>query len=173
MTSLDAAVRILEAVLSRIAQTALFIMMIAVVLDSGGRYLFNHPLSGVYEATELYLMIAVVFLAIGQTQRLGGHVRVELLLERLPVALQRALEIIYLLATMAVFAVAAYASMRMCWQAFADGRWTAGVVPLPTGPSWTIVAIGLAALCVRLLIQAMQIVRGDDAYTPDGSQSHH
>ncbi|WP_342643725.1 TRAP transporter small permease [Rhodoligotrophos ferricapiens] len=157
MSRLDRILLAIEGLMGWIGKAALFVMMIAVVCDAGGRYLANRPVPGIYEITELYLMIAVVFLGLGLSQRSGAHVRVELLLEHLPPAVQRALEFIYLLATLAVFAVVTYAAARTSYQNFLFNRWISGAVPIPTGPSWAIAALGSAVFCLRLAFQLVSL----------------
>ena len=49
--------------------------------DVIGRYLFNKPIMGTMEASEI-LMAGIVLLSWAYTQRTGGHVRVELFISR-------------------------------------------------------------------------------------------
>lgn len=162
MRGLDAVLQTTENALGWIGKIALFAMMLLVSADAGGRYFFNSPVSGVYEITEFYLMMAVVFLGLAMTQTAGGHVRVELLVERLPTGVQRLLEILFLLVTLVVFALVAYGAARTSLQNIELNRWTTGVVAIPTGPSWAIAAIGSAAFCLRLLFQAIMLCLGAD-----------
>jgi TRAP-type C4-dicarboxylate transport system permease small subunit len=136
----------------------LFALMALVVSDAGGRYFFNAPISGVYEISEFYLMIAIVFLSLAHTQRLKSHVRVELVLERLPVLLARTLEVLFLLATVIVFACITYVTARTGWTNIVLNRWTTGVVAIPTGPSWLIVAVGSGIFTLRLAFDALSLV---------------
>jgi len=58
-------------------------------LDGLGRYLFNRPIAPAYEITEQYLIVAVVFLAMGFVYKEGGHVDVTLLYDKLPQSVQK------------------------------------------------------------------------------------
>jgi len=138
----------------------LFLLMAVIVCDAGGRYFFNAPISGVYEISEFYLMIAIVFLGLARTQRLKAHVRVELVLERLPVSVARMLEVVFLLATIVVFACITYVTARNGWNNIVLNRWTTGVVAIPTGPSWLIVALGSGVFTVRLVFDTLCIILG-------------
>jgi TRAP-type C4-dicarboxylate transport system permease small subunit len=148
----------------------LFLLMALVVGDAGGRYFFNAPISGVYEISEFYLMIPIVFLGLAQTQRLKAHVRVELLLERLPVTVARVLEVVFLLSTVIVFACITYVTARNGWNNIVLNRWTTGVVAIPTGPSWLILAFGSGIFTLRLAFDALAIAVGR---TPPGGASAH
>lgn len=147
--------KILENVLLAFGGICLFLLMIAVVADSGGRYFFNAPISGVYEISEFYLMISIVFLGLAHTQRQKGHVRVRLLLERLPYRFRIALDVFFYLAAAVVFALITYVTARNGWNNIVNARWTTGVVQIPTGPSWLIVSAGSGVFTVRLIFDAI------------------
>ena len=160
MNWLDRGLAGVERALGWIAKAALVAMMILIVADAGGRYLFDSPVSGVYEITEFYLMMALVFLSLGLTARQGGHVRADIFFDQFPPRAQRRLEVIYLAATMIVFALIAYAIGRASVMHIEANRWTTGAVPLPTGPSWAIASLGAGALSLRLALQMVSILRG-------------
>ena len=133
----------------------LFLLIAAVVADSGGRYFFNAPISGVYEISEFYLMISSVFLCLAHTQRQKAHVRVHLLLERMPYRLRISLDAFFHLAAAVVFACIAYVTARNGWNNIINARWTTGVVQIPTGPSWLILSIGSGVFTIRLIFDAL------------------
>lgn len=149
---------LLENGLMIVGGLCLFLLMAAVVTDSGGRYFFSAPISGVYEISEFYLMIAIVFLGLAQTQRLKAHVRVELVLDRLPRWAVRWLDILYFLAAAVVFGCITYVSARTGWNNIVLNRWTTGVVAIPTGPSWLIVSVGSAVFTLRLVFDALNLL---------------
>lgn len=148
----------------------LFLLMAAVVSDTGGRYFFDAPISGVYEISELYLMISIVFLGLAQTQRRQGHVRVSLLLDRLPVRISRLLEFSFLVAAAIVFSCITYVAARNGWTNITLSRWTTGVVAIPTGPSWLIVAIGAGTFSLRLVFDALSTIISPNI--PEDDPSH-
>ena len=53
-----------------------------------GRYLFNRPITGAYEITTNYLMIAAVFLGVSYGYRQGAYIRVTFLVDHLPGAVK-------------------------------------------------------------------------------------
>lgn len=69
--------RLANTVLSAIAAATLFGMMAVTAVDVFGRYLFNSPLQGGYELTQL-LMISLVFAALPSVTRRGEHITVGL-----------------------------------------------------------------------------------------------
>lgn len=155
-----------------LAFICLALMMIAVTVDAGGRYFFNSPLSGVYEVTELYFMITIVFLGLAQTQRRRGHVRVDFVLSRLPIPLARLLECLFLLATAVVFGFIAYVSARNGLNNLAANRWTTGVVAIPTGPSWLIASAGAWIFTARLLLDSFDTASGRSVVAKSQEGAH-
>lgn len=144
-----------ENVLLILGGLALFILMVLVAGDAGGRYFLNAPISGVYEISEFYLMVSIVFLSLAHTQRKRAHVRVEFVLDRLPISVARILEFTYLMLAAIIFALVAYIAAKNGWKNITLNRWTTGVVAIPTGPSWLIVALGTAVFTVRLCVDAI------------------
>ena len=59
------------------------LLMILVVADITGRYLFNSPVPMAYDVGS-FMLVFIVFLALASTQRMGAHIRVEFLTLRLP-----------------------------------------------------------------------------------------
>ena len=53
-----------ELVMVYVSSLSTFVLMLLTTADAGGRYLFNRPITGAYEITSNYLMIAAVFLAV-------------------------------------------------------------------------------------------------------------
>lgn len=163
MNGLDRGLAGLERALEWAAKLALLAMMCLVVADAGGRYIFASPVSGVYEITEFYLMIALIFFSLAMNQREGGNVRADIFYARFPPMVRRWLEVLYLLAALIVFALICYALTRSSVQHVMANRWTTGAVSLPTGPSWGMAALGACILCLRLVLQIARLLA-------DGSQ---
>ena len=74
--------RVLHA-LGLVAAVATFVMMVLVVCNVAGRYLFNAPITGAFEFTES-LLVVMIMLGLALTQYHGGHIRVTMLTRRLP-----------------------------------------------------------------------------------------
>lgn len=158
MRLIDRAVSHLETLLDGAAMAALILMMVLTVADAGGRYLFASPVTAAYEITEFYLMMAVVFFGLAGTERVDGHVRVDILLNLMPVRLRLGLDVIYMIAAALLFGAIAWKSGDTAWMNFKANRWTGGAMPLPTAPSWALVSIGSAVLALRLTLRGIALV---------------
>lgn len=159
---------LLENSLLIVGGICLFLLMAAVVADSGGRYFFNSPISGVYEISELYLMISIVFLGLSHTQRYKAHVRVGLVLERLPSRARIALDVFFYLSAAVVFACITFVTAKNGLNNIVHARWTTGVVQIPTGPSWLIVSVGSGVFTIRLIFGAL-VLAASPGNPDDGS----
>ena len=73
-----------ETAMLYISSLSTFVLMLLTTADAGGRYLFNRPITGAYEITTNYLMIAAVFMALTFGYREGAYIRVTFLADRLP-----------------------------------------------------------------------------------------
>lgn len=69
-------------VLGYIAVAFLALMMLAITADALIRTLFNKPITGVFEFSEV-AMVIIVFLGMGWTQLDDAHIRVTMLRQRL------------------------------------------------------------------------------------------
>src|SRR5512135_1200463 len=72
-----------ESLLTYAAVVATAIMVLLTSTDAMGRYLFNRPITGAYEVTEKYLMLANVFLGCAYAYRRGAFIRVTILTNHL------------------------------------------------------------------------------------------
>jgi TRAP-type C4-dicarboxylate transport system permease small subunit len=77
--------------LGSIGAGVVFALMLITGIDVVGRYLFNRPLVGAYEMTELALAIMVLF-GWGYNQAIKGHIDIDLLYKRLPRGVQTILD---------------------------------------------------------------------------------
>lgn len=68
--------------LVRVGAVVLAAMMLMTFLDVVGRYVFNSPIVGTYDMTQLYMGL-IVYLGIGYTTHRRAHISVDLLTGRL------------------------------------------------------------------------------------------
>ena len=73
--------------LAAIGAVAMILMMIHIVVDVTGRYLFNNPIPGTLESVTYYYMVAVTALPFAYVTRSQGQISVEMFTNWLPRAL--------------------------------------------------------------------------------------
>jgi TRAP-type C4-dicarboxylate transport system permease small subunit len=132
----------------------MFLMFFATA-EIVGRYFFNFPIPGHVEIVEL-IMAGIVFFGIAYTERVGGHVRMELFVTR--VLKGRTYHIAE--ATTAALSLFVYIfiliyTFKATVFAFQIGDNTAYLY-WPTWPSKFAIPLGSLFLCIRLIIEIIQ-----------------
>lgn len=135
------------------ALLSLFVMMILTTGNAVARYLYNDPISGTYELTELYLMPMAIFLTAAHLQDNDGNINVDILYDRFPSEGQTLVDLLGRILAVVVFAPIAYRTGLEFWTGYVEGRISVGVVEFPIYLSWLIMSVGLFALSIRLLFQ--------------------
>lgn len=137
-----------------LSQAAVFVIMLLTTADVIARYFFKHAIVGAYEFTEKYLMVIVVFLGMSYVMKMRGHIRVDVLSDRLPKRVMRGIEsVFYLLGAVLMFVIA-YQATLSTHEAFVRGFKSTGIIPWPTWLSLIWVPIGAYAFSVRLLLES-------------------
>jgi len=153
----DALVSRVEDFLTMIA--ALFIMFIMCFATAQviSRKVFSYPLWGFIDIIEI-VMVTFAFLAIAYCQRLGGHIRMELLVRRLS---GRALWIAEFLGVLLALVIV-YFLMLFGWDFFVRA-WELGDSTidrdLPIWPAKLVIPIAFFVLNLRLIIQLFAYAR--------------
>ena len=156
MHQLNKAIRILDkvGVFSRwtnvVGLTALFLMIILTFVDVVMRYIFNHPLEGQTDLTEV-MMIVAIFLAVAHTQNEKGHISIDLITTKLAPKARIAMEFITTLLGLGTFVI-------VIWRTLVQAMWDVNVnawhrmqMPIPKAPFDAIIALGCTTLCLLLL----------------------
>ena len=143
--------------LNLMAGALIFALMLIGVAQIVLRTLFDAPIFGYIDIVEVS-MVGFAVLSIGFVQRVGGHVRMELLLSRLT---GRSLWLLEALGSaLAAFIVAVLIpySYRHFERAFEFGDSTIDI-ELVTWPAKLIVPVALSLLLLRLLLQLAGYLR--------------
>ncbi|MCR8726220.1 TRAP transporter small permease [Frigidibacter sp. ROC022] len=116
-----------------------------------------------------YLLAAGSFLALGPTLRAGGHIRVTLLLGRLPQVLHWAAEVLALTLGLAVAVFACGYSVNLLRESLRYGDTSSGILAIPLWLPQSLMVLGLAVLVLALAdtwVEALRarrpILRGGD-----------
>lgn len=139
------------------AAFAIFALMLLGVWQVLGRTLFNAPVRGYIDFVELSVS-TFAFLGIAYCQRLGGHVRMEMLLKPMRGRLLWSTEIFGTLVALAVVAVLIWYGWAHFLRAYQLGDSTIDA-ELPVWPSKLAVPVAFALLWLRLLVQLAGYLR--------------
>jgi TRAP-type C4-dicarboxylate transport system permease small subunit len=157
ITRLDRWLSPIETGLNLIAAAFIFFLMLIGVWQVVGRKLFNLPIFGYIDIIELS-MTAFAFLGIAYCQRLGGHVRMELVLDHLKGRTLWLMEVAMTVVALVVIAVIGYYAYDHFLRAYHSGDSTIDA-EYPVWPSKLVVPVALAILWLRLLIQLAGYLR--------------
>lgn len=160
----DGALCAIENAINLIAAASILALMLLAVAQVLGRTIFNSPVPGFIDATE-QAMAVFAFGGVAYCQRVGGHIRMEIVLGQFK---GRAMWIAELIGVALIWVLVA-ALIYGSWFHF-ERSWTIGDstidVALPTWPSKLIVPAALSLLWLRLTLQIYgywRLVRNPEA----------
>jgi len=140
--------------LDRIAGFCMVAVMLLMVVNILLRVLFNRPILGTYDYV-VFLTALIIGLALAHCAVQNGHIAVSFVVEKLPKKIQEAVATVTTTIAMLFWGLCA-------WQmgVYANKMAVSGVVSsttqIPLYPFIYIVAFGLLALCLVLLVKAVE-----------------
>ncbi len=146
-----------EKFLNLIAALVILAIMFIGTYQVFGRKLLNLPVPGYVDWIEM-IMTVFAFVAISYTQRLGGHVRMEIILGRMKGRLLYFFEIFGTVCAIFIVAVLGYYGYEHFLRAFEIGDSTIDI-ELPVWPSKLLVPFAFGILLFRLFIQLIGFIR--------------
>ena len=157
LKSVDEAFFQFEKFLNFIAAMVILGIMLIGTFQVFGRKLLSIPVPGYVDWIEM-VMTVFAFISIAYTQRLGGHVRMELILGRMKGRLLYFFEIIGTITAIVIVAILTYYGYEHFQRAWDIGDSTIDV-ELPIWPSKLLVPFAFGVLIIRLIIQLFGFVR--------------
>lgn len=143
-----------EGIFCTVAAIALVFMAAYIGVGIVGRYVFNHPFPAVWDSITL-LIVMVVFLSLAYTQRVGRHIKVTVLVDRLSPNIRNRLSIANLIIGFVFFAVVSWQSWILALESLAVREYYPGLLNLPVYPSKLALAVGISLLSIRYLVDAV------------------
>jgi C4-dicarboxylate transporter DctQ subunit len=140
-----------------ISGLGIFALMMIGVVHVLGRKFFDLPVFGYIDIVEI-MMAFMVFLAIAYTERLGGHIRMELFVSFLKGRWLALFEIVGVLLGLVISGIILVYSWDHAMRAFYLGDSSIDA-QIPLWPSKLVVPIALGMLFVRLLISLWAYAR--------------
>ncbi|MBN9669001.1 TRAP transporter small permease subunit [Roseibium aggregatum] len=140
-----------------IAAFSILALMLLAVVQVFGRLFLNLPVPGFIDITEQAMAI-FAFAGVAYCQRVGGHIRMEIVLGKLSG------RTLYLLEMLGVIVIAFTVALLIWGSWYHFGRsWGIGDstmdIRLPTWPSKLVIPVALSLLFLRLLMQAYGYAR--------------
>ncbi len=145
---------VVERIFAFAAGISIVLMMLLTTFDLLSRKFLDYSIPSLYEFTEDYLMVSLVFLSIGYVYTQGGHVRVTLIEQHLPHRVQVVWEKLHQSMTLVLFFFIAVKGWDAAVRAYEFNEMSNSVLAYPLAPALLLVPIGSAMLCLRI-IQAL------------------
>ncbi len=154
----------LESMLNLIGGLVIFLIVLLAVANILGRKLFDLPVSGYIDWTE-QAMAFFAFFGIAYCQRLGGHIRMDILVGSLRGRALWFFELISTILMLSIVVVLVYGSYFHFLRAWTNGD-SSFDIDLPTWPAKLVVPVMLTLLALRLLLNVwgytLALIHGGD-----------
>jgi len=141
----------LESLLNFIGGAVIFLLVFLATANVLGRWLFSLPIDGYVDWVE-QAMAFIAFLGIAYTKRLGGHIRMDIMISHLHGRALWFTELISVCLMLFVTLVLIYGSYLHFWRAYSIGDSSLDI-NLPTWPAKFVVPLALTVLACRLVLQ--------------------
>lgn len=153
----DRALFAVEKVLALVSGLAVFSLMILAVLSVSGRNFLNQPLPGYVDWIE-QAMPLIAFMGVSYTQRLGGHIRMDMLVGALkgrPLWLAEFITTLAVLILMVLLVWGSWAHFQRSfdWTAPGWSRDSSFDINLPLWPAKLLAPVAFSVLSLRLVLQ--------------------
>ncbi|MCB1922511.1 MAG: TRAP transporter small permease [Gammaproteobacteria bacterium] len=152
-----------ESLLNLLGGIAIFLLVLLATVNVLGRWIFSLPIDGYVDWVE-QAMAFIAFLGIAYTKRLGGHIRMDILVSHLRGRLLWLTELLSALLMLFVTLILIWGSTLHFWRAYDIGDSSLDI-HLPTWPAKLVVPFALGVLALRLILQvwayARAALRGD------------
>jgi TRAP-type C4-dicarboxylate transport system permease small subunit len=152
-----------ELVMVYISCLSTFVLMLLTTADAGGRYLFNRPITGTFEITGNYLMVAAVFLAVCYGYRSGAYIRVTFVADRLPREMKLYVDYFVQVVSMLYGVLLIVATYQQALRVIADHTNLSSVESIPLGPAYVIVPVGLFFMSLMMLLDIRKVKKGESS----------
>jgi TRAP-type C4-dicarboxylate transport system permease small subunit len=146
--------------LSRVAASVILAVMVLIVCDVFGRYLFSRPLPWVYDIVSIYVVNLVMYFLASEVLRTRSNIELDLHFSLLPPRLWSALQGLAWLCVAAVLALASWRAWISMSDSFAAGEVHPGLYEWPVWAEKAVVAIGLALLAGRIIVRFCRYLQG-------------
>lgn len=152
VVKLEAGLHKLEKVLIIITWVVFALLTLMIVVDVFSRNAFNAPIPASAEATELF-MPYIVFLPLAYTLITGQHVRVSIVMERLPSSARRYCEIFANLIGFSFFVMLTWWSSMHFWESFIVREEMLAIIKLPWWVGKFALPVGAFVIAVEFLAE--------------------
>jgi len=129
----------------------ILMLVVLAVVNVIGRWVFDEPVDGYIDWVE-QAMAFMAFLGISYTQRIGGHIRMDMIISTFKGRVLWFVELLSSVVMLLVTIVLTYGAYLHFYRAYSIGDSSLDI-ELPTWPAKLIVPVALTVLSLRLVLQ--------------------
>lgn len=152
LQTLEAAIAWAVGVAFAAACAAMLAIMVIGTADVIGSFLLRSPLPAALELQEVLLGI-LIFLGLGQAQKLREHIDVDIVTTKLGPSLRRRFELLVLVVGVLSFAVIAWRAWVLAMASWKVGETANAILTFPIYPAKFLVAFGAAVAALECIRQ--------------------
>ena len=150
LTTLRGVIQRVTRFLCYIGMFLLIPMMLLTAGDVIGRAVWSKPIPGTVELSS-YMLAFFILLGVAYTQQVKGHVRVAMLVSRLPERVGGVLDVFTTLLSIFIIAILAWQG----WVVGIEERAVSDMLRVPQLPFRLLVSVAACFLCLELLIDLL------------------
>lgn len=145
----------ISSALAYVGAFSLFGIMCLTTADVAGRYLFNAPITGVFELTE-FMVLILIFSFLAYTQYSKGHVSVDLLVSLFPRKIQTTIAMFNHTICLVLMGLITYMGFRRALELveFQEASPNLGV---PIYPFVFFLVLGCTVMCIEYIRDLLRI----------------
>lgn len=146
------------------AGTLVTILIVLMAAEIVARYFFGSPLRGSYELLGTWILPMSIILAMPYTFRTRGHVRIDMMVARMPGPARRVVGYVaWALSLVVVFALAA-ATTKAALDTLQAGATSSGLLRLDIWPVYAVASVSLVVLGLEIVMSGGTIGSGDSVF---------
>ena len=143
----------IDKVFLQLSMLWLFIIMVILAIVGLLRQFFDSPIVGAYFLVENYLMVAMIFPAMGYTWAKRGHISITFVYDKFPETMKKISQLIFIILGLFIMGLILYTGYDRTLSAFINGNVTSGLVRWPLWLAYIWVPIGAGLFCIRLIVE--------------------
>lgn len=143
-----------QKILADILGLLVLVLMFLIVIDVGGRYLFNIPLKGGVEISQI-VMTWVLFLPLAYALIRGAHVRVTVITMQFSPRFNLILDVLVNLVSLGFLGLVAFVGWLQFWESFSIGEIMAAPIWIPLWLAKLAMPLGFSLISIQLCLNMM------------------
>ncbi len=145
--------------------------MVLTTADALGRYLFTRPITGAFELTADYLMIAIVFLSASYAYRSGTFVRVTIALNYVSPRVRLVADYLAQILSSVIAVALVVAAAQQAARTLGSNTMSVSLLSYPLGPAHVLATLGLLMMTLRVIADLSRIRTGESGMQREDSEA--